>query len=485
MIFRLPAGGYRHFVMLILAGIVLSSCSGPLARRMVEAPNLNYHTIYPDYTSLPMSVGTALDAHQQALHIRRMPVESGAVSLRMLVIEPADAPFARSRDNQWRRAWQPTLREPVGTVVLLHGMWGSIDFLIDHGVAFANAGWRTVLVELPGHGESTGDTVTYGNRESRDVIEVLQRLQADGTLRPPVALIGWSLGGSVAILAAARGAPVDSVVAIAPFARLRDVAPNFADRFGGWLKWLATDSLTDAVIAKAGDLAGFDPLADSPLTAIPHVQQPLLLLHGADDTLIPPQQSELLAHAARAAGNRSVYRALIPGQDHIETVLNASLTVPEVLDWLRHTPTNRQASDAPLMLVGPLTNHPGEPETGISTWTWRAAPWDFTGPWPRPAGVRRLRLWPTIPLPWLYRDLTIDLGTMPRSDTTTYNGVTIGTTPYLQPWPGSQHRRYYIPGWLQTPNGELTIRMETAEAETGVSWAGGSAIMQPARSATP
>lgn len=470
----------RNALALALTGAVLSSCSGPIARRMVEAPNLNYHTIYPGFTSLPMSVGTAIDQHQQAVCVRRIPVESGAVSLRLLVIEPADAPFARVHDNEWRRAWRPTLREPVGTVVLLHGMWGSIDFLTDHGVAFANAGWRTVLLELPGHGESTGSTMSYGNRESRAVIEALQRLQADGTMHPPIALIGWSLGGSVALMAAARGAPVDSVIAVAPFARLRDVAPNFADRFGGWLRWLATDSLTDAVIAKAGTFGGFDPLADSPFAAMAHLRQPLLLLHGTDDTLISPRQSELLANTAIAAGNRSVSRWLIPGQDHIETVVNAALTVPLILDWLRHTPSNRRASDVPLMLVGPLANHPGEPETGLSTWTWRATPWDFTGPWPRPAGVRRLRLWPTIPLPWLYRDLDLDLGTMPRSDVTTYNHVTIGSTPYLQPCPGSHHRRYSIPGWLHTPQGELTIRLETEEAETGVSWAGGSAIMQPA-----
>ncbi len=465
-------------VMLIVigAGLALCSCAGAIARRIVEAPNHSTQTLYPHYTSLPMSVGSTLDGSGQALTMRSMPVESGAVSLRMLVLEPADAPFARVANGEWRRAWKPTLREPVGTVILLHGMWSRIDYLTDHGVSFANAGWRTVILELRGHGESTGDTVTYGNSESREVIEVLRRLQTDGTLHPPVALIGWSMGGSVAIMAAGRGAPVDSVVAVAPFARLRDVAPNFAAHFGGWLKWLATDSLTDAVIKRAGEIGGFDPLTDSPLALVPSVHQPLLLLHGVKDDLIPAEQSQLLASAA---GGPVTYLQ-VPGDDHVETVLNATLSVPLILDWLRHTPTNRQASDAPLMLIGPLATHPGDQETGVSTWAWRPVPWDFSGPWPRPAGTRWLRLWPAIPLPWLFRDLDLDLGTMPRSDQTTYAGVTIGATPFLEPSPRPRHRRYRIPGWLHRPGTDVTIRLDTTDPDTGVSWPGGSAILQPA-----
>lgn len=462
--------------MALLVCAMLSGCASSIAQRMVEAPNHEIQSLYPKYTSMPNGVGSPLDPHDQVLRLRRVPVETGAVSLRMVVIEPTDAPFLHADQGEWWWAWPPTPREPVGTLILLHGMWGSIDYLTDHGVAFANAGWRVVLLELRGHGESTGGMVTYGNCESRDVIEALQRLQADGTLHKPVALVGWSLGGSVAIMAAGRGAPVDAVVAIAPFAHLRDVAPNFADHFGGWLSWLATDGLADRVITQAGVLGGFDPVADSPLALVPNVHQPLLLIHGANDDLIPPQQSLLLANAAGGP----VTRVIVPGQDHIEEVFSAALSVPIILDWLRRTPALHQPGDAPLMFIGPLANHPGEPTAGIATWSWRPVPWDLTGPWPRPAGVRSLRLWPAIPLPWLYRDLDIDLGTMPQRDETHYNGVLIGSTPFINPIPLPRNRRYPIPGWLHTPDGELTIRLETAVKDSGISWAGGSALLQPA-----
>ncbi len=456
--------------------VVLGGCANSIAERMVAAPNGEYHALYPHYTSIPAGVASAIDQDSQAVHLRRMPVESGAVSLRMVVLEPADAPFARIAQGEWRRAWKPTLREPVGTVILLHGLWGSIDYLTDHGVAFANAGWRTVILELRGHGESTGNTVTYGNTESRDVIEVLERLRADGTLHGPVALVGWSLGGAVAIMAAGRGAPVDAVVAVAPFAHLRDVAPNFAAQFGGWFSWLATDGLADRVIARAGVIGGFDPIADSPLALVPHVHQPLLLVHSSADDLIPVTQSKRLADAA---GGPVTY-ILVPGMEHGEEVLNAALSVPAILDWLRRTPPGRAASDDPLMLIGPLANHPGKEASGISTWTWRPLPWDLTGTWPRPAGVRWLRVWPAIPLPWLYRDLDLDLGTMECGDETRYAGVVIGATPFSQPWPAARSRRYRIPGWLQRPDGEVTIRLESDQKDTGVSWAGGAPIMRPA-----
>src|SRR5688500_6385663 len=75
---------------------------------------------------------------------------------------------------------EPQGSAPRGTVVLLHGVRMDRRSLVEVGVDFANAGYRSVLMDLRGHGESTGSYLTYGAVEARDVSALLDQLGARG-----------------------------------------------------------------------------------------------------------------------------------------------------------------------------------------------------------------------------------------------------------------------------------------------------------------
>src|SRR5262249_43552973 len=126
-----------------------------------------------------------------------------------LPVSPADAVLS---------SWiiEPSQGEPNGTILVLHGIRDSKASQLGLGKRLAALGYRAVLVDSRGHGTSTGDWLTYGVVESRDIVQLIDALQSDGTLRAPVAIIGMSYGGATGIMASAIDARIRAVVAVAP-----------------------------------------------------------------------------------------------------------------------------------------------------------------------------------------------------------------------------------------------------------------------------
>src|SRR3954466_6566579 len=117
---------------------------------------------------------------------------------------------------------QPSLanrRPPKGTVFLLHGIGDRKDkvpYLLWARV-LAQAGYRAVLVDLRGHGRSTGRYMSYGVHESRDMAQLLDAFEEQGLVYGPVGVCGVSYGGAVAIQWAAIDPRVKAIVALEPF----------------------------------------------------------------------------------------------------------------------------------------------------------------------------------------------------------------------------------------------------------------------------
>ncbi|HVM61625.1 MAG TPA: alpha/beta fold hydrolase [Verrucomicrobiae bacterium] len=221
----------------------------------------------------------------------RVPVGQPRISLAVWLLEP---------------------RRPLrGTILVLHGVHGNKDSLLYMGHLLADAGFRAVLVDLRGHGRSTGAWLTYGVRESADLSELVDALARQDLLAGCLGTFGISYGGAVAIQHAGRDARVKAVVAVAPFATMRSEVRHFVRRrtlFGPFL----TEAKIDAAIDGAGRLADFDPDDASPVKAITQTQAPVLLFHGGRDVKIPCQQSAQL-HAA-APGHSELI--IVAGADH-------------------------------------------------------------------------------------------------------------------------------------------------------------------------
>jgi pimeloyl-ACP methyl ester carboxylesterase len=220
---------------------------------------------------------------------------------------------------------------PRATVFVLHGIRDRKESMLGWGTRLAADGFRAVLVDGRGHGRSSGAFLTYGVVESRDLSRVLDELVDEHLATAPIGAMGMSYGAATAIEWAGTDPRVASVVAVAPFASLRAVVPGYVRRFLPGIGGLIPDFMIARTIARAGEIAAFDPGAASPLDAIARTRAPVLLVHGSADVHIDPAQSEAIHR--RAPDHSEVI--LVQGEDHETISADASGALwTRALPWL-------------------------------------------------------------------------------------------------------------------------------------------------------
>lgn len=90
--------------------------------------------------------------------------------------------------------------EPTGTVILLHGGGQTRHSWHRAGSRFAAAGWDTLSLDARGHGDS--EWAADGNYDYDAMVDDLRRVVEQSALARPPVLVGASMGGSTALVAA-------------------------------------------------------------------------------------------------------------------------------------------------------------------------------------------------------------------------------------------------------------------------------------------
>jgi dipeptidyl aminopeptidase/acylaminoacyl peptidase len=240
--------------------------------------------------------------------------------------------------------------EPAATVLILHGVRSHKGAMAHIASDLAGAGYRVVMVDLRGHGSSTGDFLTYGVQESRDLVQLLDHLSRAGLIAGKLAAYGFSYGGAAAIQLAARDTRIAAVVAVSTFASLREVVGDYARCYLPVVGAAIPDRWLQSAIDRAGDMAAFDPEQASTLTAARGLRAPVLLLHGSLDTQVPSRHGQALE---RSGGERAQL-VLVAGETHGSIPADRSGTVRrETLAWYRRwlARDERQGGTPPNALV--------------------------------------------------------------------------------------------------------------------------------------
>lgn len=178
-------------------------------------------------------------------------------------------------------------------VLVLHGSGGDRRSALPRARLLLDAGFSVLLIDLQAHGETPGDRITLGWRESADVRAARDWIRANAPGRKAGA-VGASLGGA-ALLLGPQPVGFDAVVVEATYARLRQAIENRMVMRSGLFGHVMTPLLAWQVKPRLG--VGVDEL--EPIRAIANVGAPVMVVGGSRDAYTPEEESrELFAAAA-------------------------------------------------------------------------------------------------------------------------------------------------------------------------------------------
>lgn len=214
-------------------------------------------------------------------------------------------------------------------VLLLHGFSGGPSDLRFLGETFAAQGFHCLAPELPGHRPPWWELRhTTAADWLAAAAGALRSLQGGGA--EPVRVIGFSLGGALALrLAAAAPKEVESLVLLAPALELRGSSRLYRALF----RWRLLSALVPSVSKGESDLSNegalpihrqagrlptrgatlLDTLVRQGRASLTDVSCPTLVLWGAGDRVVPRAAAEA---AAAGVGSGPAPLLVFPSSGH-------------------------------------------------------------------------------------------------------------------------------------------------------------------------
>jgi pimeloyl-ACP methyl ester carboxylesterase len=214
--------------------------------------------------------------------------------------EPPPDSFERvsfpSADGLTLRGWLLPGRRGLDTVILCHGFQTSRREMLPLAMALRERGHHVLLFDFRGHGESDGHWSSCGAMETRDLEGAVRYVLSHWTrLSDRIGVVGFSMGGAVAIMTAARMPEIRAVVSDSSFATLEDAAGETLRR----LYHLPRYPVVSVALWLAERLVGCRRDEARPLDHVGRIApRPILLIHGTEDGLVPLSQALLLYEAA-------------------------------------------------------------------------------------------------------------------------------------------------------------------------------------------
>ncbi|MDB6139161.1 MAG: hypothetical protein JWO94_2233 [Verrucomicrobiaceae bacterium] len=254
-----------------------------------------------------------------------------------ILVEPLPGVTRGARGEAVRKQLsrqQITLPPPgsvIGTLVLLHGRKGRKEDYLLIAERFCAAGYRCLLADLPGHGDHAGTQACYGMREAEFPGSLLDEAAARFHFASsPAGLMGLSMGGAVAIqAAAAHPQRWSALVVVSSFDTLENVARYQASsRLGSFFGSFWQGGVAWVFENKTGV-----PLASvRSIDKVPLLTMPTLIAHGTSDTVIPIKCGKRLFAALPASTEKKWIE--IPGADHDNVLITDFPIYSTIAAWI-------------------------------------------------------------------------------------------------------------------------------------------------------
>jgi fermentation-respiration switch protein FrsA (DUF1100 family) len=229
-----------------------------------------------------------------------------------------------------------------GSVLFLHGNAQNISTHIASVAWLPARGFTVMLLDYRGYGRSGGSPSLPGLQlDFETALDTL--LARPETNAGPVIVFGQSLGGALAITALAgspRREQVRALIVEGAFTGYRALAREKLSDF--WLTWPLQAPLGLAIDDRYRPIDAIGELAP----------MPVLIVHGEEDRVVPPEHAIALYEAARPP--KALW--LVPGAGHIQaftTAANRAQLVRYLAELLDQSSPRPVGATAPRALPEP------------------------------------------------------------------------------------------------------------------------------------
>lgn len=210
-------------------------------------------------------------------------------------------------------------------VLLVHSIRSNRVEMLSRAKFLNAQGYGVLLIDLQAHGETPGDRITFGIRESEDVEASVAYLR-ENFPSERIAAIGVSLGAA-AIVLAQHALRLDAVVLESLHPTIEEAVENrlrlHLGELGPALSPLLLSQLSFRLDISPGEL--------SPITRIGDLNAPLLLISGTDDRHTTVAETRRLFDAARQPKEMWI----VPGGGHFNMHAYAGKEYEDrILDFL-------------------------------------------------------------------------------------------------------------------------------------------------------
>ena len=223
-----------------------------------------------------ISVGWLL-AHPVQARIGSAPIDLNAQPVK----------FASDSGARVRGWWCPD-RNGRGAVLLLPGIRANRLSMVNRARFLHRAGYSVLLIDFQATGETKGDRITFGWKESRDVIAAVNfvRNTEPGNR---IAIIGSSLGGAATLLATPP-LKVDALVLEAVYPTIEIATRNRLQNYLGLLGRFVAPLFLEQLHWRLG----ISPSDLRPIDHIANVNCPVFIMSGEKDRNTRPEDTQAL-----------------------------------------------------------------------------------------------------------------------------------------------------------------------------------------------
>ncbi|MBK9579470.1 MAG: hypothetical protein IPK50_16355 [Fibrobacterota bacterium] len=195
--------------------------------------------------------------------------------------------------------WWMDKGEGTPALLLLHGIWGNRLTMVQRARLFHEAGYSVLLIDMPSHGESYPDRVSFGYFESKGIDAAYRWIRS----QHPQAKIGAdaiSLGGA-ALVYSQHVNDYDAILLESTYSTIQKALYNRIHTQVGIFSNLFYPTLLVQIPLRLDiDLDSLSPLA-----RMPTIRAPTFLLSGSRDLSTEPSETREMFQAL--AGQKELW----------------------------------------------------------------------------------------------------------------------------------------------------------------------------------